>query len=173
MQAYIATTFFGLENVLAKELSQLGAKNIKPLKRAVRFEADPLQLYKANMGLRTALHILHPLAEEKVRNADQLYALGKAINWMRWFNNEATYAIRARVSQAPEFKSPLFAALKLKDAIADQFRDFTAAAPILTEIIPISKSTCIFLEIAVAFLLIVAALRSTAGATAEGDMPPP
>ncbi|WCL82594.1 THUMP domain-containing protein [Saprospira sp. CCB-QB6] len=129
MQAYIATTFFGLENVLAKELSQLGAQNIQPLKRAVRFEANPLQLYKANMGLRTALHILHPLAEEKVRNADQLYALGKAINWMRWFNNEATYAIRARVSQAPEFKSPLFAALKLKDAIADQFRDFTGSRP--------------------------------------------
>jgi putative N6-adenine-specific DNA methylase len=128
-QTYIAKTFFGLEEVLAEELKAIGAENIEKINRAVSFEADELTLFKANMGLRTALRILHPLAVEKVRDQDDLYALAREINWMRWFTNDQTYAVRARVAKAPAFKTPLFVALKTKDAIADQFRHFTGARP--------------------------------------------
>lgn len=129
MEQYIAKTFQGLETVLAEELENLGATNIIKLKRAVSFDADLLTLYKANMASRTALHILHPIAVEKVKNADTLYSLVKTINWQRWFRKEQTYAVRAIVSNNEAFNTPLFVALKTKDAIADHFRQLTGERP--------------------------------------------
>jgi putative N6-adenine-specific DNA methylase len=129
MEQYIAKTFQGLEEVLAEELKNLGAEKIIKLKRAVSFEADLLTLYKANMSLRTALHILHPIAIEIVRNADSLYSVVKSINWQRWFKKEQTYAVRAIVSNNDAFNTPLFVALKTKDAIADHFRQLTGERP--------------------------------------------
>jgi len=129
MEQYIAKTFQGLEEVLAEELKNLGAQNIIKLKRAVSFDADQLTMYKANMALRTALHILHPIAVEKVNNADNLYSLVKSINWLRWFRKEQTYAVRAIVNNKDAFNTPLFAALKTKDAIADLFRQLTGERP--------------------------------------------
>ena len=129
MEQYIAKTFQGLEEVLAEELKTLGAQNIIKLKRAVSFDADQLTLYKANMASRTALHILHPIAVEKVKNADTLYSLVKTINWQRWFRKEQTYAVRAIVNNNEAFNTPLFVALKTKDAIADHFRQLTGERP--------------------------------------------
>jgi putative N6-adenine-specific DNA methylase len=129
MEQYIAKTFQGLEEVLAEELKNLGAQNIIKLKRAVSFDADQLTMYKANIALRTALHILHPIAVEKVNNADNLYSLVKSINWLRWFRKEQTYAVRAIVNNKDAFNTPLFAALKTKDAIADLFRQLTGERP--------------------------------------------
>jgi putative N6-adenine-specific DNA methylase len=42
---FVAKTLFGLEEVLAKELSGLGAKNVQVLKRAVSFEGDMAVMY--------------------------------------------------------------------------------------------------------------------------------
>ena len=69
----LAKTMHGLEEVLAKELRQLGAMNIKPVKRGVTFEGDLGFLYKANLWLRTALRILVPIGNFKVRNEDEIY----------------------------------------------------------------------------------------------------
>jgi putative N6-adenine-specific DNA methylase len=129
MDNYIAKTFQGLEPVLAEELRGLGALNVQELKRAVSFDADKALLYKANMALRTALHILLPLAIEKVRNQDELYQAVRSINWNRWFNVNQTYAVRAIVNNSEAFNTPIIVALKTKDAIADQFRQIKGERP--------------------------------------------
>lgn len=126
---YVAKTFYGLEGVLEEELKQLGATRTKQLKRAVAFDGDLALLYKANLNLRTALRILQPIATEKVQNQQQLYAFAKSINWSRWFTNKETIAISANVFRAPEFNNSAFVALKVKDAIVDQFRDITGSRP--------------------------------------------
>ena len=54
----IAKTFQGLEEVLAKELEELGASQIEIIRRGVRFFGDKEMLYKANFCCRTALRIL-------------------------------------------------------------------------------------------------------------------
>lgn len=46
----VAKTFQGLEDVLAKELRDLGAENVMPGKRMVSFTGDKAMLYKANMS---------------------------------------------------------------------------------------------------------------------------
>ena len=42
----VAKTFHGLEDVLAGELSALGATDIQKLRRAVKFKGDKELLYK-------------------------------------------------------------------------------------------------------------------------------
>lgn len=126
---YVAKTFQGLENVLEKELLALGATKTKKLSRAVAFEGDVALLYKANLNLRTALRILHPIGLETVRNQKQLYEFAHSINWLRWFTSEETFAVNARVFRAPEFNNSTFVALKVKDAIVDQFRRLRGSRP--------------------------------------------
>lgn len=126
---YIAKTFLGLEGVLEKELQDLGAKRTKKLSRAVAFDGDIELLYKANLHLRTALRILHPLDTETVKNQNHLYSFAHSINWLRWFTPKQTFAVRAKTIKAPEFNNSTFVALKVKDAIVDQFRRLGGARP--------------------------------------------
>ena len=50
----LAKTFKGLEDVLAKELIELGANNVQIERRAVSFTGDLRMLYTARFCLRTA-----------------------------------------------------------------------------------------------------------------------
>ncbi|MCH2021615.1 MAG: class I SAM-dependent RNA methyltransferase [Saprospiraceae bacterium] len=126
---YLAKTFQGLEGVLEQELLDLGAKRIKKLSRAVSFEGDIELLYKSNLNLRTALRILHPIGVDTARNQKELYDLAHSINWLRWFNADQTFAINARVFKSEKFNNSTFVALKVKDAICDQFRRLRGSRP--------------------------------------------
>lgn len=57
----IAKTFQGLEEVLAQELTALGANEIEIGRRMVSFSGDKEMMYKANFCLRTAIRILKPI----------------------------------------------------------------------------------------------------------------
>ena len=57
----IAKTFQGLEEILAEELTALGANDIQIGRRMVSFTGDKRMMYKANFCLRTAIRILKPL----------------------------------------------------------------------------------------------------------------
>ena len=62
----IAKTFMGLEPVLAKELTQLGANNVQIGRRMVSFTGDKEMMYRANFALRTAIKVLKPIRLERV-----------------------------------------------------------------------------------------------------------
>jgi Predicted N6-adenine-specific DNA methylase len=117
----VAKTFKGLENVLAGELTALGAKDVKALNRAVSFVGDNAMMYKANLWLRTALKILKPIKEFKARNEVELYKGIAEIDWEEYFGVDDTLSI-STVVVSPYFNHSQFVALKAKDAIVDQFR---------------------------------------------------
>lgn len=118
----IAKTYHGLEDVLARELLQLGAQDIKTLRRAVKFKGDLGFMYKANLSLRTAVRIIKPIKSFKVRSEDQLYSELRAIDWEAYMTIDDKFAIDSFVN-SPYFNHSLYVALKCKDAIVDQFRD--------------------------------------------------
>lgn len=117
----VVTTFFGLEPVLETEIKALGVKHTEVLPRAVKFLGDKALLYKANLWLRTAVKVLIPIAEFTVNNEQELYQKAKMVDWESFFNLEQTFAIDGTTS-GTLFTHSKYAALKLKDAIADQFR---------------------------------------------------
>ena len=66
----VAKTLYGLEDVLADELSALGAKDLQIGKRMVSFTGDKELLYRSNFYCRTALRILKPVYHFKAKDAD-------------------------------------------------------------------------------------------------------
>ena len=124
----IATTQFGLEQVLAEELNQLGARDIKISTRAVEFSGDQGLLYRANIWCRTAIRILVPFANFYVRDEEEMYRKVSRIRWRDYLSLSQTFAINAVVSKST-FQHSLFLSQLTKDAIVDQFRRETGERP--------------------------------------------
>ncbi len=117
----VAKTMYGLEDVLAKELISLGAKNITKLHRAVEFCGDMKLLYRANYCLRTALCIIKPIHSFTAKNETDLYNNVYNMPWEKYLNPDGTLLIDASVS-SKTFNHSLYASQKVKDAICDRFR---------------------------------------------------
>ena len=124
----IAKTFQGLEEVLAKELTDLGANNIQIGRRMVSFTGDKGMLYRANFMLRTALRILKPIKHFRALTAEEVYDAVKSIEWDKYLNNETSFAVDSVVF-SQEFRHSKFVAYKVKDAIVDYFRERTGNRP--------------------------------------------
>ena len=124
----IAKTFMGLEPVLAKELTQLGANDIQIGRRMVSFTGDKELMYRANFQLHTAIRVLKPIKHFKAKSADDVYDEIKKIDWTDYLGTDKTFAVDAVVF-SEEFRHSKFVSYKVKDAIVDQFREKTGKRP--------------------------------------------
>ncbi len=118
----VAKTQFGLEEVLASELTGLGAKNVEAHNRAVSFEGDRELLYKSNLYLRTALKVLIPIAKFKAINERDLYEEIRRMNWDEYLDVDGSLAIHTSL-KTDFFNHSQYVSQKVKDAIVDSFRD--------------------------------------------------
>lgn len=118
----VAKTFQGLEDILAEELRQLGALDIRPGTRMVAFRGDKALLYKANFCCRTALRILKPIYTFSASDADSLYEAAKTFDWSTLLSPDKTFAIDSTVNST-EFRHSKFVTYRVKDAIADFFTE--------------------------------------------------
>lgn len=118
----VAKTFFGFEEILATELTKLGAQGVESGTRMVSFYGDKGFMYKANLALRTALKILKPIKQFKVFNEKSLYLGIKSINWSDYLKVNQSFVIDTTVF-SDYFNHSQFVALKSKDAIVDQFKE--------------------------------------------------
>ena len=124
----IAKTFMGLEPVLAKELTQLGANNVKIGRRMVSFTGDKEIMYRANFQLHTAIRILKPIARFQAKSADDVYAEIQKIDWSLYIEKGKTFSVDS-VVYSEEFRNSRFVTYKVKDAIVDQIREHTGDRP--------------------------------------------
>lgn len=124
----VAKTFFGFEEILAKELQQLGAQDVTPGTRMVQFAGDKGFMYKANLSLRSALKILKPIYYFRVTNEAALYKGISGIDWSKYLNANQTFVIDSTV-HSDKFNHSEFVSQKCKDAIVDQFRSRTGQRP--------------------------------------------
>ncbi|MBT8394654.1 MAG: class I SAM-dependent RNA methyltransferase [Bacteroidia bacterium] len=124
----VAKTLFGFEDLLAKELVQLGAKDVKTGIRNVSFSGDKGFMYKANLGLRTAIKILKPIRTFRVVSEQDLYDQVYKMKWKNYLKSSGSLAIDATV-HSNIFTHSKYIALKTKDAIVDKFRNTTGTRP--------------------------------------------
>ena len=120
MPKLFATCARGLENVLAEELRVLGAAGVEPGRGGVSFLGDLPLLYKANLWLRTAIRVLWPVMKATVHSPEELYEAVRVTDWSRYMTPEHTLAVDCNVRDSTITHSK-YAALKVKDAICDQF----------------------------------------------------
>ncbi|MCR4602375.1 MAG: methyltransferase [Prevotella sp.] len=124
----IAKTFMGLEPVLAKELTQLGANDVQIGRRMVSFTGNKELMYKANFQLHTAIKILKPISHFKAHSADEVYDEIRKIDWSNYLTDDRTFAVDSVVF-SEEFRHSKFVSYKVKDAIVDQIRERTGKRP--------------------------------------------
>ena len=125
---FVAKTLYGLEKVLSEELISLGAGNVQTANRAILFEGDKSLLYRVNYSVRTALSVLMPIADFRIRSKEDLYKGGSKIEWDRFMDIDDTFSI-VPVINSPHFGHTGYAGLIIKDAIADYFRNKTGRRP--------------------------------------------
>lgn len=128
MRKYFATCARGLENILAQELTELGADAITSGRGGVEFKGDKRILYAANLWLRTAVRVLQPILEAPVRSPDELYQAVQTVDWSRYLTTEHTLAVDSNVRDS-QITHSKYAALRVKDAICDQFVTRTGKRP--------------------------------------------
>lgn len=144
----LAKTMYGLEEILANELSNLGAQNVKTQNRVVSFKGDKGFMYKANLNLRTCLRILKPIATFQAHNEKELYNNILKIDWEEYIDLENTFATHA-TTHSEVFTHSKYASLLVKDGIADFFRkkynqrpNVDPQDPDITINLHIAKHTC-------------------------------
>lgn len=124
----VAKTFQGLEDVLRDELISLGAENVEMGRRMVSFEGDKAMMYKANLCCRTALRILKPIEKFTAYDPDELYDIVREIEWEKYMTPSTTFAIDSTVT-SEDFPHSKYVTYRVKDGIADHFRDATGERP--------------------------------------------
>jgi putative N6-adenine-specific DNA methylase len=124
----VAKTQFGLEELLAEELKQLGAENIETHNRAVSFSGNLALMYRANLSLRTALKVLVPIHKFNAINEAGLYKGIQEIEWDKYLSKEGTLSISTSL-RSDFFNHSHYISLKCKDGIVDQFRDKFGVRP--------------------------------------------
>lgn len=132
------TTFFGLEEILERELIKLGGKEVTPFKRGVSVVGDMGFLYKCNLCLHTALKVLIPITKFTAANEQELYDNIKLIDWEEFISNTDSLMVESVVN-SETFSHSLFISQKVKDGIVDRFREKTGTRPDVDLIHPVFR----------------------------------
>lgn len=111
-----------LEELGCEELLRLGASEAKAVYRGIWFSAEASALYKIVYQTRLCSRMLAPLIRFDCHSDRYLYKTASSIAWNDFLTTDQTFAISATVSHS-RIKHSKFAALRLKDAIVDFFRD--------------------------------------------------
>lgn len=118
----VAKTLYGLEEVLKKEIIDLGGEQVEVGNRVVTFKGDTELMYKSNLWLRTAISILIPIKSFRFSDEKDLYRKFSKINFSEFMGVDDTFAAKGAVN-SPLFNHSNYPMLVLKDAIADHFTD--------------------------------------------------
>ncbi|MCK5508410.1 MAG: class I SAM-dependent RNA methyltransferase [Desulfobacterales bacterium] len=125
---YFAQIAEGIIEASAKELAELGAEDIVSEFRGIHFKADKSTLYRINYLTRLASRCLAPLISFHCHDTDTLYKKAKQIQWEDFFAEGSTFAVSGNVSDSTISHSK-YASLRIKDAVADYFKEKTGKRP--------------------------------------------
>jgi len=120
--AFFVTCPKGIEDLLYEEMLSLHISNVKRTRSGVYFKGNLQSAYKVCLWSRLANRVLLPLAHFEAKTTDELYMrISDQIQWHDHMDPKEKIAVDFTANHANTFHSH-YAALRVKDAIADQFR---------------------------------------------------
>jgi putative N6-adenine-specific DNA methylase len=125
----------GLEAVLAEELVQLDAHDIKVVPGGVAFEGSWKLVYVVNLESRIATRVLWRVGHGSYRKEDDVFKLAYGLPWERWFSPRRTLRVYTTAVRSP-LRSVDFVTLRVKDAICDRMREQTRSRPSIDTVNP-------------------------------------
>ena len=121
MKKLLVTCPHGLEDITAKQISQLSNNKIKINRGGVSLEASTALMYQINLHVRTAMHVLWEVANLNAKDYDELHEQLIEIPWEFYMHSKQTFMIKTK-SFSKIFENPSFSTLKVKDSIVDRFK---------------------------------------------------
>ena len=121
----------GVEGFLADEvhgLTGLTGQDLLVGRGGALVRASWRDALRLNLHSRLSQRVLVQLAEQPYRGEDDIYALASSVAWEIWFTPRQSFKIEVTAQHSP-LKSLNFAALRVKDAVADRFRAKAGARP--------------------------------------------
>ena len=92
----IATTAFGLEAVVKRELAALGYEGQVIAPGWIRFTGDEVAICRCNLWLRCADRVLIQVARFEADNFDTLFETTRALNWHDWICPTGAFPVVGR-----------------------------------------------------------------------------
>lgn len=119
----------GVEALLAEEVQRvLPGVPVRTARGGVSLEGGPDQVMALNLECRLPQRVLLEVAEGPYRDENDLYELGRSVDWTQWITPQHTLRVDTTAQRSP-LRSLNFAALRLKDAVCDALRDATGERP--------------------------------------------
>ena len=117
-----------LSPFLQQEITELGFKPVRVFKTGVELEGNLLDCITLNLNLRCASQVLFSIKEFRAKDAGNLYKYLVDVAWEDLMVPDGYFSISSNVSNETNTNN-LFANVKVKDAIADRFRNKTGKRP--------------------------------------------
>lgn len=111
----------GVETLLATEVQRITGTAPKAWRAGVQLAGSWRDALQLNLHSRLAQRVLIELAHNQYRSEQDLYNAAASVAWEIWFTPKQTFKVEITAQHSP-LTSLNFAALKIKDAIADRFR---------------------------------------------------
>jgi putative N6-adenine-specific DNA methylase len=121
----------GVEGFLADEvhrLTGLAGDDLLTGRGGVTLRASWREAMRLNLHSRLAQRVLVQLSHTPYRTEDDLYAAASEVTWEAWFTTRESFKVEVTAQHSP-LKSLNFAGLKIKDAVADRFRNKGGVRP--------------------------------------------
>lgn len=125
---YFAQVSESVKELAINEIKNLGGYGLKSVFRGIWFKSSKEDFYKINYNARLLSRVLAPLATFECIEKDDLYKAARKIRWEEFLTVDQTFSIMANVSES-DITHSNFAGLRVKDAIADYFRDRSNKRP--------------------------------------------
>lgn len=118
----IATSAFGIESIVARELANLGYTETRVENGKITFPANELGICRTNLWLRSAERVLLKMGEFKATTFEELFQQTKALPWEQWLPADAEFPVEGK-----SIKSKLFSVSDcqaiVKKAIVERLKD--------------------------------------------------
>ncbi|MDF2177524.1 bifunctional 23S rRNA (guanine(2069)-N(7))-methyltransferase RlmK/23S rRNA (guanine(2445)-N(2))-methyltransferase RlmL [Aliiglaciecola sp. CAU 1673] len=142
MYSFVITTSKGLDDLLAQEIAGICPHlSLKTKPGQVIFDGELEDAYRLCLWSRLANRVLLQLAEGEVKDAEALYSLASSVNWTSHFSVEQRFVVDF-IGTSKAINNSQFGALKVKDAVVDQFMELFEKRPDVSKELPDIRIQC-------------------------------
>lgn len=117
----IATSTFGLEAVVKRELQDLNYNDMTVENGKVTFLGDERDIPRANLWLRSADRVLLKMGEFKVKTFEELFEKTKALPWEEWITLDGEFTVIGKAVDSQLMSVPDCQAI-VKKAVVEKLK---------------------------------------------------
>jgi len=130
MPKFLAITSRGLIEPLAAELKENNFKHVTAKPDGVEVDCSWAEMQRLHHVTRLATRVLLPVADFIAYNEEELYyGVLRKHDFTKYIDVKQSFRIEAKVRDHVKLRDQRFVAMKVKDAVADQFRQKFGSRP--------------------------------------------